>query len=82
VLPAGTQARHAEWHYIDTPFSTDGSPTVPTEKSNALMELKEVQSVARMPEQMQVYLLPLILHLTEDVHQPLHTMMRSTVKQS
>jgi hypothetical protein len=42
------------------------------------MELKEVQSVERMPEQMQVYLLPWILHLIEDVHQPLHTMMRFT----
>ena len=42
------------------------------------MELKNVQSVEKMPEQMQVYLLPWILHITEDIHQPLHTMMRFT----
>jgi len=43
---------YAEWHYIDLPFSTDGTPTVPAVESNALMELKEVQSVERTPEQM------------------------------
>jgi S1/P1 Nuclease len=77
-LPEGAQARHAEWHYIDLPFSTDATPTVPPSKSNALMELKELQSVEHNPEQMQVYLLPWVLHLVEDVHQPLHTMMRFT----
>jgi len=77
-LPEGAQANHSEWHYIDTPFSTDRTPILPPRESNALMELKNVQSVEKMPEQMQVYLLPWILHITEDIHQPLHTMMRFT----
>jgi hypothetical protein len=78
-LPEGAQARHSGWHYIDVPFSMDGTATAPAVDSNALMELKEVQSVEKTPESMQVYLLPWILHMTEDVHQPLHTMMRFTV---
>jgi hypothetical protein len=78
-LPDGAQRRHSDWHYIDLPFSTDGTPTDPEPESNALMELKKVQSIEHESEQMQVYLLPWILHLTEDVHQPLHTMMRFTV---
>jgi hypothetical protein len=77
-LPDGAQLKHAEWHYVDTPFSTDGTPTVPAVESNALRELEAFDSAGRMSEAMQVYLLPWILHVTEDVHQPLHTMMRFT----
>jgi hypothetical protein len=77
-LPEGAQANHAEWHYIDIPFSPDGTPTVQPPESNALAELRSVQTVERMPEQMQVYLLPWIIHITEDVHQPLHAIGRFT----
>jgi hypothetical protein len=77
-LPDGAQAKHAEWHYIDTPFSPDGTSTVPVEESNALRELVEFDSVGWMPEPMQVFLIPWIVHVIEDVHQPLHTMMRFT----
>jgi hypothetical protein len=77
-LPDGAQIRHGQWHYIDIPFSMDGTPTVPAAESNALRELTEFEAIDRMSEPMQVYLLPWILHIIEDVHQPLHTMMRFT----
>jgi hypothetical protein len=75
-LPAGAQARHAGWHFIDMPFSTDGTPTIPPEVPNVLTKLKDFAAVGTMPEQMQVYLLPWIIHLVGDVHQPLHTVTR------
>lgn len=78
-LPEGAQANHAEWHYIDLPFSPDGTPTTQPPESNALVELKSIQAVEHMPEQMQIYLLPWIIHITEDVHQPLHAIGRFTV---
>jgi len=79
-LPDGAQIRHGEWHYIDTPFSMDGTPTVPAAESNALRELTEFEAIGGMSEPMQVYLMPWILHIIEDVHQPLHTMMRFTAR--
>jgi hypothetical protein len=77
-LPAGAQARHAGWHFINIPFSPDGTPTIPAEVPNILTKLKDFESVGTMPEPMQVYLLPWIIHLIGDVHQPLHVINRFT----
>ena len=71
-LPESAQARHAGWHFINVPFSIDGTPTTPPEEPNALTKLKDFQALGRMPEQMQVYTLPWLIHLVADVHQPLH----------
>lgn len=79
-LPEGAQARHNEWHSIYQPFSTDGTPTVPAREPNALIQLKALDGIGRMPEPMQVYLLPWLLHLVADVHNPIHTMNRFTAE--
>ena len=75
-LPAGSQARHADWHYMNLPFSTDGTPTRPSEMPNVLTKLQEFEQLASMPDSMKVYVLPWLIHLIGDFHQPLHTMAR------
>jgi hypothetical protein len=77
-LPKGAQARHAGWHFMNLPFSADGTPTRPGEEPNILTKLKEFESFGTMSEGMQVYTLPWLLHLVGDVHQPLHVLSRFT----
>lgn len=69
------------WHYINVPFSTDGTETVPPREPNVLSQIKAILGVigreAPSPgsvraEEDPVYLLPWLLHLIGDVHQPLH----------
>ena len=73
-LPPGAQARHTGWHYIDQPFSADGTPTHPGEEPNILTVLRELQSLGAMPDPVKVYMLPWLIHLVGDMHQPLHTL--------
>ena len=75
-LPPGSQARHSGWHYMNIPFSTDGTPTRPTAEPNILTKLKDFEALAAMSEAQKVYVLPWLLHLIGDIHQPLHTMQR------
>jgi hypothetical protein len=77
-LPEGAQARHAGWHFTNEPFSTNGTPSIPPAEPNVLTKLKDFEGVGAMSEPMKVYLLPWILHLVGDVHQPLHTIARFT----
>lgn len=72
-LPPGAQARHSGWHFINMPFSTDGTPTVPAAKPSVLTQLQEFQSLGTQPDRVKVYLLPWLIHLIGDVHEPLHT---------
>jgi len=69
------------WHYINVPFSTDGTATLPPREPNVLSQLTMILGVigreAPPPgsvraEEDPVYLLPWLLHLAGDVHQPLH----------
>jgi len=75
-LPAGAQARHSNWHYMNLPFSTDGTPTKPSEEPNILTKLRDFQALGTMSEVEQTFLLPWVLHLIGDIHQPLHTVAR------
>jgi hypothetical protein len=77
-LPPGSQARHAGWHFINLPFSPDETPTLPPQEPNILTKLRDFEAIGSMPEQMQVYILPWLLHLVGDVHQPLHVLNRFT----
>jgi S1/P1 Nuclease len=72
-----SMARHTNWHYVDIPFSPDGTPLEPTQSPNALMEL---QRILREPG-LTAYDLPWLVHLTGDVHQPLHCTSRFTKSQ-
>jgi hypothetical protein len=70
-------ARHTNWHYIDIPFSPDGTPLEPIPSPNALIELRRILKETKLG----AYDLPWLVHLTGDVHQPLHCTSRFTKSQ-
>jgi hypothetical protein len=85
TLGAGfpSMERHRGWHFIDTPFSTDGTQTAPPPEPNAITELPRLISEignASVPRNLQAYDLAWLVHLTGDVHQPLHSATRFTSK--
>lgn len=67
-------ARHTNWHYIDLPFSPDRTPLEQPKKPNALVELRRILKGPGL----SAYDLPWLIHLTGDVHQPLHCTSRFT----
>jgi hypothetical protein len=73
------RAMHKYWHFVDLPFSTDGTPTSDPEKPNARTQIeafrKVLQSSDATPE-LKSYDLVWLLHLVGDVHQPLHCSAR------
>ena len=60
----------ANWHYIDVPFSPDGTPLKPPQSPNALEQLQRILKNLGPAD------LPWLIHLTGDVHQPLHCTSR------
>jgi hypothetical protein len=68
-----SMARHTNWHYVDLPFSPDGTPLEAPKTPNALIELRRI-----LKKRMTPYDLPWLIHLTGDVHQPLHCTSRFT----
>jgi hypothetical protein len=74
------RAMHKYWHFIDLPFSTDGTtlenPAVP----NALTQIAVFRSVlaSNSPDPLKSYDLVWLLHVVGDVHQPLHCAARFT----
>jgi hypothetical protein len=72
-----SMARHTDWHYIDLPFSPDGTRLERPKRPNALIELRRILKAPSLA----VYDLPWLIHLTGDVHQPLHCASRFTKSQ-
>lgn len=72
--------RHKYWHFLDLPFSTDGTPLRDTETPNAQTQIAAF--VAALPaasgvsDDVRSYDLVWLIHLVGDVHQPLHTTSR------
>ena len=71
---------HKYWHYIDKPFSRDGSavrspPAINAQERIALFR-KTIASDA--PDEVKAFDLVWLLHLVGDVHQPLHATSRFT----
>jgi len=60
--------KHTNWHYIDLPYSVDGTPGEKPKAPNALTELQRLLRTSPMTP----YNLIWIEHLTGDLHQPLH----------
>jgi hypothetical protein len=57
--PEGSQSRHADWHFMNTPCSPDATPMPPgAARPNVLTKLKDFESFGTMPDEMQVYVLP------------------------
>ena len=71
---------HKYWHYVDLPFSTDGTPLVQPASINVSERIelfrKTLGSNAR--DQLKAYDLVWLLHLVGDIHQPLHAISRFT----
>jgi hypothetical protein len=69
---------HKYWHFVDTPFTTDGTslPSLPT--PNAETQITAFRSVlaSNDPDGKKSYDLVWLEHLVGDVHQPLHAATR------
>jgi hypothetical protein len=71
-------AMHKYWHFIDEPFSQDGTatqdPTVPNAETQIAVFRTTLSSDS--PDGLKSYDLVWLLHLLGDVHQPLHCISR------
>jgi hypothetical protein len=70
---------HRYWHYVDVPFSTDGTPLEQPRTPNALTQIEAFRAALASEDasdQVKSYDLVWLLHLVGDVHQPLHTTSR------
>lgn len=76
----GDKNMHKYWHFIDTPFSTDGTPLPPVPVPEAVQKIgvfKQALTTGEAPE-LKSYDLVWAMHLVGDVHQPLHCTTRVT----
>lgn len=73
--------QHRYWHYIDRPFSPDGTKPVNPAAPNArtqIAQLRKTLASASASEELKSYDLAWLMHLVGDVHQPLHATSRFT----
>jgi hypothetical protein len=69
---------HGYWHYMDLPFSRDGTPTAKAREPNALTQIRAFSAALRSnaSDEIKSYDLVWLEHLVADVHQPLHATAR------
>ena len=69
---------HKYWHFIDTPFSRDGTalPPIPTPNAQERIALFRGVLNSNAPDLLKSYDLTWLLHIVGDVHQPLHCATR------
>jgi hypothetical protein len=71
--------RHMYWHFVDSPFSDDGTQTLPAAVPNVLSEITLLRDALASPSttnDIKSYDLVWLIHLVGDVHQPLHAITR------
>ena len=71
--------QHRYWHFIDTPFSTDGTALVQPAAPNAKTQIQLFRTAiaaAGVTDDIKSYDLVWLEHLVGDVHQPLHATSR------
>jgi hypothetical protein len=71
--------RHKYWHFVDKPFSDDGTATRNPDVPNVLTEivlLRNALADPGTPDGIKSYDLVWLIHLVGDVHQPLHAASR------
>jgi hypothetical protein len=71
--------KHGYWHYVDQPFSPDGTPVVQPEAVNAATQIPLLRAALASPatsDDVKSYDLVWLLHLVADIHQPLHCVSR------
>lgn len=72
---------HKYWHFVDMPFSTDGTtplPAVPAPNAQTQIAALRAALASDESDQLKSYDLVWLLHLTGDIHQPLHCATRVT----
>jgi S1/P1 Nuclease len=71
---------HKDWHFIDQPFTPDGTPFQQAPVPNAGTQIPILREVLSSTKSNAVksYALVWLLHLIGDIHQPLHASSRFT----
>lgn len=72
-------ARHKYWHFVDVPFTQDGTTLPPIITPNAQTQITAFRAVlasTTSSDPLKSYDLSWLLHLIGDVHQPLHCTAR------
>jgi len=71
-------ARHKYWHFIDRPFSQDGTRLLRPASPNAETQIRAFRTVlnSNRSDALKSYDLVWLLHVVGDVHQPLHAAAR------
>jgi hypothetical protein len=75
---------HRYWHFIDLPYSSDGTALPAPDTPNAQSQIVAFRETLRdsgASDELRSYDLVWLLHLVGDVHQPLHTITRFNHKQ-
>lgn len=82
VLPGFPDMQvHQDWHFINGPFSPDGTPVRRACEPNALTAIEHLRSILSDPAttvEQKAFALPWLMHVIGDVHQPLHAVSRFT----
>lgn len=71
--------RHSSWHYVNRPFSRDGTPLAEAGTPNVATQIAVLRAGVCAPatdDALKSYDLVWLLHLVGDVHQPLHCVAR------
>src|SRR5581483_2849313 len=70
--------RHKYWHFVDTPFSQDGTalPAIPTPNAKERIDLFRGVLAGSDNDELKSYDMVWLLHIVGDVHQPLHATTR------
>jgi hypothetical protein len=71
---------HPYWHFVDLPFSPDGTELVRPDSPNALTQIRRFRDMlaSSASHDVKSYDLVWLLHLVGDAHQPLHATSRFT----
>jgi hypothetical protein len=74
--------RHKYWHFVDMPFTQDGTALADVPTPNAQTQIDAFRAVIRSDaaDELKSYDLVWLEHLIGDVHQPLHATARFTAK--
>jgi S1/P1 Nuclease len=69
---------HSYWHFVDQPFTQDGTALVQPSAPNAATQIPLFRDTLAAPvtDDLKSYDLVWLLHLVGDVHQPLHCVSR------
>lgn len=75
--------RHKYWHFVDLPFTQDGTPLPEVPAPNAQTQIAAFRAAlaSASSDDVKSYDLAWLLHLVGDVHQPLHCTARIRKRQ-